>query len=61
MIIILDIDDKYAGLLSITAAKTRPDGMDMSVIGADLKKGQYIRIDENGKLHQMNVREAPTE
>lgn len=51
MKVLLDINEKYAAVLTVTAMGHRVDGMDATVTAVDLKKVNHIRIDANGKAH----------
>lgn len=53
MIVILDIHEKFAGALAISATKTSPGGVNIALAGVDLSKHRYIRLDEKGVAHFM--------
>lgn len=55
MKVIIDIDEKYARVLSITAIKSTGLETNVATAGVDLEKGQYLKIDDKGKLHQIET------
>lgn len=52
MRVVLDINNKWAGVLSLTAVTSMGFSTGVTVTCVDLSKGKYIRIDENGEAHQ---------
>lgn len=57
--VIIDIDDKYAGALSITCTGLEQIGirqMEMYLTSGafNLENGTHFKVDENGKIKQKN-------
>ena len=59
MKVILDIDERYARALCITAINNDDVAREVNVTTAccDLENGQFLRIDRTGQVHQTKVRE----
>lgn len=54
MRVILDIDERYAGALCITAINNDDVAREVNITTAccDLKNGQFLRIDRTGLVYQ---------
>lgn len=58
MRIILDIDENYASILSLTAVRADARYTRVTSACVDLSQSKYIRFDEGGKMHQAETLEA---
>lgn len=59
MRVILDIDERFSGVISVTAIKSHVLETCVTSTCVDLKDGQYLSLDNNGHWDQMQA--APKE
>ena len=59
MRVILDIDERFSSVLSITAIRSHVLETCISTTCVDLKDGQYLSLDNNG--HWVQRQSAPKE
>lgn len=52
MKVIIDLDDKYASILSFTAIGNELSTVNVAVCCIELKSGNKIKMDKNGKYTQ---------
>lgn len=52
--VIIDIDDNYASVLSVTATGEKHGRINVTVCAIDLNKCDHMVIDCNGNIKQLN-------